>query len=57
MSRRRGRVHFRRLGGGYLCGVGRRWGSQFISSTTSPATVTCIACRRALDRAEVVELR
>lgn len=35
-----------RVGGRYACGVGRRWASQDITSTTGRARVTCRGCRR-----------
>jgi hypothetical protein len=44
---RGGRVHLR-IGriGEYACGVGKRWSSQDVTSTTSPASVTCRSCQR-----------
>jgi len=43
-------IHYR-LGrrypiGRYACGVGHRWGGQFITSTASRGAVTCRGCLR-----------
>lgn len=46
MSERR--IHYRRPGGGYLCGVGNRWASQTITSSRAADKVTCLPCQRAL---------
>jgi hypothetical protein len=41
------RVHYRKPGG-YLCGVGRRWTSQVVTSSACVDAVTCASCRRHL---------
>jgi hypothetical protein len=40
------KIHCRDAKGSYLCGVGKRWASQTISSTTSLAFATCRSCYR-----------
>ena len=42
------KIHFRLAHRAYACGVGRRWWSQTISSTTSRDLVTCCTCIRIL---------
>ena len=42
------KIHFRLAHRAYACGVGRRWWSQTISSTTSRDLVTCCTCMRIL---------
>jgi hypothetical protein len=44
-------VHYRRAartGSAYLCGIGKRWPSQTITSTGVRDAVTCLSCLRAL---------
>lgn len=46
------KVHFRSPDGSYLCGVGRRWSSQQLTSVRVKGGVTCRSCIRLIAKRE-----